>query len=125
MIDFATVQDRSPATDISERLHIVWATLGAAKYPHAYPADHVNKFRHLCQGQYLSKLRDPLTGSGKHALPLYTPAQVKTLLAEQRHADPVCPSCYGVLYWMFGEAARTSVMGYRLLRRNQHVGGQP
>lgn len=113
-LDFATVLDSAPADDTGERFRVVWTVLGSSSYAHAYPAEHVDRRHHLCQGRYLSKLRDPSTSPGKHELPLYSPARIKAFLAHQRRADPVCACCYGVLYWLVGDLATQTVHGYRL-----------
>ena len=94
-LDFATVLDRAPVADTGARFHVVWTILGSASYAHAYPANHVDRRHHLCQGRYLSKLRDPSTNAGRHELPLYSPAQIKVFMDHQRARIPLASANRG------------------------------
>lgn len=93
---------------------IEWKRIPPSTRAHCYPvlSDRETGRRHFCQGMHLTSLMDPMDPRGKR--PLYTRGMMRAMMRFCRGEHRVCPGCYGVVYWLFGEAVNVTVTDYRL-----------
>lgn len=113
-LSFPTTLDRTPVDDTVCQYPVTWLARGESGLAHCYPSAEIHRRSHLCQGLYLSKLRDPMDPNGRTRL--YNRATIRRFLDVSRGAYPVCASCLGVLYWFVGPQATDSVFAYRVQR---------